>query len=66
MLIIIIVFTGCRKPYNPAIINVSNNYLVVETVINSDFDLCAFLLPVAVGPPGIPQRAQMYIQVFGK
>ncbi len=38
MLLITIIFAGCRKPYNPPAIGVPNNYLVVEGVINSGTD----------------------------
>lgn len=33
-----ILLAGCRKPYNPPVINASNEYLVVEGVINPGSD----------------------------
>ncbi|MFI5161523.1 MAG: hypothetical protein ACHQHN_09605, partial [Sphingobacteriales bacterium] len=35
---ILIAFINCRKPYQPAIVSVNHNYLVVEGVINSGSD----------------------------
>jgi hypothetical protein len=32
---LLIVIAGCRKPYNPPVINAPNNYLIVEGVINT-------------------------------
>jgi len=38
MLLITIIFTGCRKPYNSPALSLPGNYLVVEGVINSGVD----------------------------
>ncbi len=38
MLLITIIFAGCRKPYNPPALSSPGNYLVVEGVINSGAD----------------------------
>src|SRR5580658_8224029 len=38
MLIITIIFAGCRKPYNPPAIASPGSYLVVEGVINAGSD----------------------------
>jgi hypothetical protein len=35
ILLAIVILTGCKKPYNPSVINSPNNYLVVEGVINA-------------------------------
>src|SRR6266481_3276969 len=37
-LVLLLLCTNCRKPYQPAIISVNPNYLVVEGVINSGSD----------------------------
>jgi hypothetical protein len=38
MLLIAIIFAGCKKPYDPPAVGATNNYLVVEGVINSGSD----------------------------
>jgi hypothetical protein len=38
MLLITIIFAGCRKPYNPPAIAFAGSYLVVEGIINSGSD----------------------------
>ncbi len=38
ILLVTTIFAGCKKPYNPPAITVTNNYLVVEGVINSGSD----------------------------
>jgi len=43
-LMILIIWNGCKKPYNPQIISVPNNYLVVEGFINSGADSTIFSL----------------------
>ena len=38
LLLIIISFVNCKKPYNPPVITTPNNYLVIEGEINSGAD----------------------------
>jgi hypothetical protein len=38
ILLITTILAGCKKPYNPPAISVTNNYLVIEGVINSGPD----------------------------
>jgi len=38
LFLIVFSFVNCKKPYSPAVINASNNYLVVEGDINSGAD----------------------------
>jgi len=38
ILLVTAIFAGCKKPYNPPAVSVTNNYLVVEGVINSGSD----------------------------
>jgi hypothetical protein len=37
-MVLVIIITGCKKPYNPPVISDDNHYLVVEGVINSGND----------------------------
>jgi hypothetical protein len=37
-ILVLIQFAGCKKPYNPPVITVNSNYLVVEGVINAGSD----------------------------
>lgn len=43
-LLFILGLTCCKKPYNPSVISSTNNYLVVEGVINPGSDSTVFIL----------------------
>lgn len=67
LILIAVIFTGCKKAYNPPAISSDNSYLVVEGVINSGGDSTIIKLSrtvklsatIAINPE---QNAQLVVQ----